>query len=644
MGGWRVGEQGGKDVSITNLDKVNNQSLADLSTVLTPASDEGIDEFQRKTIIKENTPNPISLAEKEQLRLEQEANSSKDVKNEEAFSLGGLLLERKLISKDQLEVALKHQRNSEKREDLGVILVNMGFITETALASVLSEQSGIETFDFRGAALDPILIRKIPKDIAARDKIIPIELTKNELKIATTDIYNIIAFDQIRRYFPKNTVIKPVYAHEIQIVDAISQYYEYEMSVDGILREIEAMYANSQIISGEDDSYINPTVRLVDSILYDAIKLGASDLHFEPENDFVRLRYRIDGKLRQILTFHKDYWPPIVVRLKIMSGMNIAENRNPQDGRISYPVMGRIVDFRVATQPTIHGENLVARVLDRNKSLIKLDELGMSEHNLSIIKKLIRRPEGVIIVTGPTGSGKTTTLYSILSHINSMEINIMTLEEPVEYQISLIRQSGVKEGSGLSFAEGIRSMMRQDPDIIFVGEVRDFDTAQMAVRAAMTGHQVFTTLHTNDAIGSIPRLMDLGLPGGILAGSIIGCIAQRLARRLCKFCKEEYYPNEEECRILGAEFIGNPPKLYKHKGCDECFNTGYRGRIAIHEILSITEEIDDIISRSGSRKEIYNAACANGFISMVDDGIKKVLAGITDLEELIDTVNMTERL
>ncbi len=637
MGGWRVGEQESGDATLDNLAKINQHSVADLSAAAELAAAED-DEFQRATIATRDDIAPATpIAEKAP-----EADNAAD--KDQAFSLSGLLIEKKLISKDQLEVALKQQRNAEKREDLGVILVNMGFITETALASVLSEQSGIETFDFRGAALDPALIRKIPKDIATRDKIVPIELTANELKIATTDIYNIIAFDQIRRFFPKNIHIKPLYAHEIQIVDAISQYYEYEMSVDGILKEIESIYASSITISGEEEGYVNPTVRLVDAVLYDAIKLAASDVHFEPENDFVRLRYRIDGKLRQILTFHKDYWPPIVVRLKIMSDMNIAETRNPQDGRISYPVMGRMVDFRVATQPTIHGENLVARILDRNKSLIKLDNLGMSDHNLILLKRLIRRPEGVIIVTGPTGSGKTTTLYSILSHINSMELNIMTLEEPVEYQLSLIRQSGVREGSGLTFAEGIRSMMRQDPDIIFVGEIRDFDTAQMAIRAAMTGHQVFSTLHTNDSIGTIPRLMDLGLPGGVLAGSITGCLAQRLARRLCQACKEEYYPNAEECKILGISELDEPPRLFRHKGCDECFQTGYRGRIAIHEILPMSKEMDDIISRSGSRKEIYNCALSTGFISMADDGLKKVLAGITDLDELINTIDMTERL
>lgn len=347
---------------------------------------------------------------------------------------------------------------------------------------------------------------------------------------------------------PKSTKIRPVFCNESDIQDLIEKYYDYETSIDGIVREIETGIQDKTKLDGQQEGYVNPTVRLVNAMLVDAIRAGASDIHFEPEGTFLRLRYRIDGQMMQIRSFHKDYWPAIAVRIKITSGMNIAETRMPQDGRITYNIAGREVDFRVATQPTIHGENIVMRLLDKKKALVPLSHLGFSEHNEKLLKKLLKRPEGIIIVTGPTGSGKTTTLYSTIEYINNVSINIMTLEDPVEYQLSLIRQSQVREGSGMSFVDGVKSIMRQDPDVIFIGEVRDHQTAQMAVRAAMTGHKVFSTLHTNDAIGVIPRMIDIGIQPHMLAGSLICLIAQRLSRKLCVHCKTEYTATEDDCK------------------------------------------------------------------------------------------------
>lgn len=556
--------------------------------------------------------------------------------------LGEKLIALGLLSADQLEIVLTEQKNSKKL--IGAILVEMGFLTESALGEVLAESSGTQKFDAKVTMLDSQVVRLIPKDIATRYKIIAVGFEGDTVHLAMSDVYNVLAIDQVRRYVPKSTKIVPTYCTDSEVLELIDQYYDYEISVDGILKEIETgIRGNTKKLDGRQEGYINPTVRLVNALLVDAIKFGASDIHFEPEGSFLRLRYRIDGQMVQIRSFHRDYWSAMVVRIKIMSGMNIAESRNPQDGRISYNVLGREVDFRVATQPTIHGENIVMRLLDKAKSLVPLGDLGFSEHNITILKKLLKRPEGIIIVTGPTGSGKTTTLYSILSYINDIETNIMTLEDPVEYQLPLIRQSSVREGAGLDWLGGMKSLMRQDPDIIFVGEVRDADTALMAVRAALTGHQVFTTLHTNDAIGCIPRLGDIGVPGHLLAGSLIGALAQRLARKLCVHCRTSRNASAEDCRILGVD-AANPPKIYDAVGCEKCKNKGYKGRVAIVEILRVDRQMDELISTHATRSMILEHALAQGFRTMQEDGIAKVLSGEIAIAELISTIDFTERL
>ena len=556
-------------------------------------------------------------------------------------SLQSILLEKELISRDQLDVALKQQAESGGTADLGQILISLGFITETVLGELLNESAGIKHFDFTSATLDVNLIKQVPKHVAKQFKIVPISLYNDELKVATSDVYNIIAFDQIKTLFGKNIKVTPLYANQAHIDEVIEKYYEYEMRLESIFHEIENLKQEQKEFVTQEEGFINPTVRLVDALLLDAVKKEASDLHFEPEDNFVRLRYRIDGQLRQILTFHKEYWPSIVVRIKIIAGMNIAETREPQDGRISFEIMGRKVDFRLSSQPTVHGENIVARILDRSKALIDLTELNFSEKNFQHLQKLLKKPEGVFIITGPTGSGKTTTLYSILNHINTVSRNIMTLEDPVEYSLSLIRQTNVKENTNLDFVHGIRSILRQDPDVILVGEVRDTETAQMMIRAAMTGHQVFTTLHTNDAFGAIPRLIDLGVSRQLLSGNIVAIIAQRLARKLCEVCKEEYSPTQEEIDFLQRE---NIKSLFRARGCESCSKTGYRGRIALHELVGIDKTLDHMILTDTSRKNIVDYVKEMGFSVLLDDGIDKILMGLTDIQELINTTDATERL
>lgn len=554
--------------------------------------------------------------------------------------IGEKLINLGLISPDQLQIALQEQKATKKM--LGAILVEMGFITESALGEVLAESAGTKKFDPKSSMLDPNTTKLVPKEVATRHKIIPVSYENGTVQLAMADVYNVLAIDQVRRHFPRGTKIEPVFCIESEILELIDQYYDYEMSIDGILREIETGIRENTKLDGRTEGYINPTVRLVNALLVDAIKQEASDIHFEPEGTFLRLRYRIDGQMTQVRSFHRDYWAAIAVRIKIMSGMNIAESRNPQDGRISYNVLGREVDFRVATQPTVHGENIVMRLLDKTKSLVPLEMLGFSEHNIKLLKRLLKRPEGIIIVTGPTGSGKTTSLYSILNYINSIDVNIMTLEDPVEYQLPLIRQTSVREGS-VDFHHGIKSLMRQDPDIIFVGEVRDEETALMAVRAALTGHQVFTTLHTNDALGAIPRLSDIGVPAHLLAGSLICSMAQRLARKLCGHCKRQRMATPEEGRVLGFA-PDKLPMIYEPVGCPKCGHKGNKGRTAVVEICRVDKGMDELIATHATRNAIMEHALENGFVPMVQDGIDKVLNGEISLQELINTIDLTDRM
>ena len=334
----------------------------------------------------------------------------------------------------------------------------------------------------------------------------------------------------------------------------------------------------------------------------------------------------------------------MAVRIKVLSAMNIAETRAPQDGRISLSMRGRPVDFRVSVQPTIHGENIVLRILDRHKGIVPLENLGLSEAQLDQLKLMIARPEGIILVTGPTGSGKTTTLYSVLNHINAEGINIMTLEDPVEYPMAMVRQTSVADSAKLDFANGIRSMMRQDPDVILIGEVRDADTADMALRAAMTGHQVYATLHTNSAAGAIPRLLDIGILPDIMAGNIIGIIAQRLVRHLCQHCKTPYPAEAHEMRLLNLPAEARPPSLYRPCGCERCEFQGYRGRLAIMELLRVNGDMDEMIARRATTREIRQLALRQGFRLLADDGLRRVLDGSTSIDELARVVDLTDRL
>jgi type IV pilus assembly protein PilB len=557
--------------------------------------------------------------------------------------LGQTLLTKGIISPDQLNIALTEQKKF--KTPLGKVLVQLGFVTEATIRDILSETLGQVSIDIENTIVDPAAIALVPKDIARRFHVLPVsyDAEKKVMLLAVSDPANVVALDQIRALMREDIRIEQVLARESDVSIGIEHHYGYELSIDGILNEIETGEIDYQSLATDLDEYSQPVVRLIDALLHDAVKRSASDIHFEPETGFLRIRYRIDGVLRQIRSLHKNYWSAMVVRLKVMSGMNIAETRAPQDGRISLMLSGHQVDFRVSAQPTTHGENLVLRILDRDKGIVPLEELGLQPEELKTLKLMLARPEGIILVTGPTGSGKTTTLYSILSYINTEAVNIMTLEDPVEYPMAMIRQTSVNEVVKLDFASGIRSMMRQDPDIILVGEIRDQETAEMAFRAAMTGHQVYSTLHTNSSIGAVPRLMDLGVLPDIMAGNIIGVIAQRLMRKICVHCRKPQVLDSSTRRLLGLA-DGDSRVVYQAVGCVKCDQQGYRGRMAIMELFKLDAETDELIARRATGRELRNAASRKGFRTLADDAIARVLAGQTSLEEISRVVDLTDRV
>jgi len=558
--------------------------------------------------------------------------------------LGELLVQQGLITTDQLSIVLAEQRHNNI--PIGRLLVRLGFVTESAIRDIMARTIGQEAIDLAQVVADPEALKLVSQDFARRNRVLPIAYDPADqvLTVATTEIFNVVAMDQLRAMLGPQIEIKTQLASEAQLEDYTDHFYGYELSVDGILKEIETGEIDYESLqaAGGGDEYTQPMVRLVNALLVDAVKRGASDIHFEPEYAFLRIRYRIDGVLETVRSLHKTYLPGITVRVKVVSAMNIAETRAPQDGRLSLTLNGRPIDFRVSTQPTIYGENIVLRVLDREKSIISLDRMRLTKQATDKITLMLARPEGILIVTGPTGSGKTTTLYSLLAQVNDETVNIMTLEDPVEYPLTLMRQTSVGEVARMDFADGIRSIMRQDPDIILVGEVRDKETAEMAFRAAMTGHQVFTTLHTNSAMGAFPRLLDIGIQPDIMAGNIIGVIAQRLVRVLCSHCKEAYAPSREERQLLGP--AGEKVSfLHRPVGCKQCDNKGYKGRSAIMELLIMDSDLDELVAHRATAKEMRAAAIAKGFRSLSDEGLQRAMDGTTSLTEVAREIDLTGR-
>ena len=560
------------------------------------------------------------------------------------LKLGQNLIAAGVLSADQLRIALQEQRAS--KEPIGHLLVSLGFVRENVLSQALSESFGQASIDLDSITPDAEALARVPCELAKRHRALPlayIPATRN-LLLAVADCHDLLALDRIQAQLEPGCSIETRIAGESEISRAIDRFYGHELSIDGILNELESGGMVQQKWGPAMPDYSHPIVRLIDALLGDAVKNLASDIHFEPEAHFLRIRYRIDGMLRQIRVLHKSYWPAMAVRLKVMAGMNIAEVRAPQDGHISLTIGGRNIDFRAACLPTTHGENIVLRILDCERGIVPLPQLGLEPEHLHSLRAMTSRPEGIILVTGPTGSGKTTMLYSLLADINHEGINIMTLEDPVEYRLPQVRQSSLNENSKLDFASGIRAMMRQDPDVILVGEIRDAETAEMAFRAAMTGHQVFSTLHSNSALGAIPRLIDIGIRPGIMAGNIIGIVAQRLIRRLCQKCRRAHPPDSDEIRLLATCSDETPTQLHSPGGCEECAFRGYRGRLALLEILPIDPAMDELIGAGADLGSIRQLAVSHGFRTLTDDGLRHVFDGTTSLAELDRVVGLSARL
>ncbi len=546
--------------------------------------------------------------------------------------LGERLIEAGLITPDQLELALKEQRRTGER--IGEILINLGFVTQELISSVLASEAGVVHVDLDDQLIQTEALKLVPESLCRKYKLIPLSVEGNRLTIAMANVFDVVAIDEVQNRTGK--VVDVVSATEPAIFKAIDKYYGTGVSIEEIIQK-SMRQVESGRVTDADLAEGAPIVRLVDQLFLEGVNLGATDIHFEPEKGVFRVRYRVDGYLRLGPSLPKTLQPAVVARIKIMANMNIAETRLPQDGKINFSVGRRRIDLRISTFPTIYGENVVVRILDKSKLVMGLDQLGFSEENLKIFKEEIVKPNGIILVTGPTGSGKTTTLYSAISYINSLEKNIVTLEDPVEYELPIIRQCQVNVKAGLTFATGLRSILRQDPDVILVGEMRDRETIEMAVRAALTGHLVFSTLHTNDAASAVPRMIDMGIEPFLVASSLNAVIAQRLLRLTCNNCREPYTPEEDVIVAAGIEDLSGY-RFERGAGCEACGNTGYRGRIGVFEILRVTSEVAKMIMDRKPSHEIVAQAKEEGFITMKEDGLKKVKAGLTTVEEVMRTV------
>ncbi|MCL4456617.1 MAG: type IV-A pilus assembly ATPase PilB [Nitrospirae bacterium] len=568
--------------------------------------------------------------------------------------LGQLLLKAKLITEDQLNEAVRVQRLEGKR--LGSVLLKLGYLNEESLITFLSRQYNAPGINLSEHKIDTSLLKTIPYETAKRYQLIPISKDGAGLRIAITDPSNNLAIDDVR-FLSGMKVIVHV-AAETAIMDAIEKYYPKKeakvsvgkgkggdkdvMEMEDLNKVIGSALEDMTIVEESDDKDIPkeidaPVVKLVNGILMNAIRSHASDIHVEPSEEILRVRYRIDGMLQPVLKLPVKMKNAITSRIKIMSHLDISERRLPQDGRIKLKFGDdREIDFRVSTLPTLFGEKIVMRLLDKSNLQLELPKLGFDEKQLMDFYDAIEKPYGMMLVTGPTGSGKTTTLYSALSHLNKPGVNIMTAEDPVEYNFFGINQVHIREDIGLNFATALRSFLRQDPDIILVGEIRDFETAEIAIKAALTGHLVLSTLHTNDASSTITRLINMGIEPIMVSSSVILIVAQRLARKICQNCKEE--DQLSETTLIRAGF---PPdkvhdiKCYIGKGCPECNNTGYRGRIAVHEIVPIKDELKELILQGASAADIKKEAVRLGMSTLRQSGLKKVMDGITTIEEIL---------
>jgi type IV pilus assembly protein PilB len=585
-----------------------------------------------------------------------------------ALRLGELLVSANLITPDQLKEALELQKREGGR--IGSKLIKLGFVTEEKIVNLLSKQYGVPAINLSDYNIDPNIIKLVPKDLAQKHLIIPVTRVGPNLTIAMADPTNVYAIDDVK--FITGYNVEVVVASESAIIEAISKYYGASLVVspkgrepvsskqvqkgtaptpevnieDSDLTDMDKIAETAiQVVEGgeetEEGEFVEdveaPIVKLANAILVNAINQRASDIHIEPYETSLRVRYRVDGVMYTVQTLPTKIKGALTSRIKIMSKLDIAERRLPQDGRIKLKLgKDREIDFRVSTLPCLFGEKVVLRLLDKSNLQIDLTKLGFEQQQLQEFMDAISKPYGMILVTGPTGSGKTTTLYSALNHLNKTDVNIMTAEDPVEYNFMGINQVQIKEEIGLTFAAALRSFLRQDPDIIMVGEIRDFETAEIAVKAALTGHLVLSTLHTNDAPSTITRLLNMGIEPFLVSSSVILILAQRLCRKICQKCKtEEHVPPQALVKLGFSEEEAKTIKVFKGKGCPACNGKGYKGRIALYEVMTIKDEIKDLILEGASAGELKKAAIKLGMKTLRMSGLTKIKEGVTSIEEVL---------
>lgn len=541
--------------------------------------------------------------------------------------LGELFIEQGLITQTQLNDALQEQKLTG--EKLGEILIKKGLVSPEELERCLTKQRGIAQFDLSNYIIEAGIVKLIPEEFAQKYKLVPVFLVENTLTVAMSDPSNVFIIDELQRI--TKLIIEPVLAPELEIKKALDQYY----GGSSTLQEIVSGIDKSKLAEGEKLGEEAPIIKIVNYLIIQAVQLKASDIHIEPEEKYLTVRYRIDGLLHRQSPLPKDLAGAVISRFKIMAGLDISEKRLPQDGRILMKIGSKDIDFRVSTCPTLHGENVVLRILDKTGLLLGLESLGFPPRELTLFQELIQSPYGIILVTGPTGSGKTTTLYSALQILNREDVNIMTVEDPVEYQFPGIRQVHVNVRAGLTFATALRSFLRQDPNIIMVGEIRDRETAEIAVQAALTGHLVLSTLHTNDSASAFTRLIDMEVEPFLVSSSILGTLAQRLIRKICEKCKENYLPDDETLRNLGLEDkIGKNIQFNRGRGCKLCNSSGYKGRIGIYELLKVSPAIQELVLKRVSADDIRAAAVKEGLSTLRTGALEKLLSGLTTPEEV----------
>ncbi len=562
---------------------------------------------------------------------------------EEDQKFGDFLVENGVLSPAQLQEVLKFKRHHE--EDLVQIIIQKGLATSKDVYVCLADYLSLPFIELQDYSIDPEVVELVPKELAYKYHVMPVFRIENNLTVAMSNPGDVHAMDAIRR--ETGLEVEPAISLENDILSVLEKYYGVSESLESTLDEViqnieEEKPDEEEQTSAEKLKQLSaeaPVVKLVNLIIAQAILDKASDIHIEPEEKSLRVRYRIDGILHEAFNPPKHLQAAIISRIKILSDLDIAESRVPQDGRFQVSLNGREVDLRVSTLPTVHGENVVLRILDKSSLMIDLEELGFSEDSLKQFKSLLASSYGIILVSGPTGSGKTTTLYSALQSINTPDKNIVTIEDPVEYRLKMIRQSQVNVKAGLTFASGLRAILRQDPDIVMVGEIRDSETAKIAVEAALTGHLVLSTIHTNDAPGGLTRLTEMGVEPFLTASATVGVVAQRLVRRICENCKEPYKPSPAILEELGIS-QEKERRFYRGVGCEECKNTGYKGRMGIYEIMSMDETLRELTLKQASSDQIKKVAIQHGMRTLRQDGLFKAIQGITTLEEVIRVTNV----